>query len=287
MSDNKTGVIEMGRKELDPAEERAYRDRILKARGGVDALKSSDPVGGNKPQIPLLKRPPSDRVEEALQDFSSWVQPRPPGSPVLRPETVRQLEEAAKASTQAAPATTAPEEPEKKEEKPEEKPDEDFFEGFDFSGKNEAQRILDNKKRRKAIEDRCKPMSFKDLLERDEVRQVVPIRPGEFEPEFRSITPEESLFIKQYMAKEENRSEMYLLEKYGLCQLACALVSLNGNPYTPHLNRDGEVDQDVFKKKIKNLARKSGYIVADLALNYHWFDLRVRQLINVSEVGNG
>lgn len=285
MSDNKTGVIEMGRKEIDPAEERAYRDRILKARGGIDALKTSDPVGGTKVPVPPLVRPPSDRVESALINEFQGVQPRPPGSPVLRPETARQLEEATKAAAaQAATSSETEAAPEKKEEK---KDEEDFFEGFDFGGKNEAQRILDNKKRRRQIEERCKPMSFRDLLERDEVRQVVPIRPGEFEPEFRSITPEESLFIKQHMAKEENRSEMYLLEKYGLCQLACALVSLNGTAYTPHLNRDGEVDPEIFKKKIKNLSRKSGYIIADLALNYHWFDLRVRQLINVSEVGNG
>lgn len=287
---NDKGVIEFGRKELDPAAESDYRNRVQKARTGVDALKGNEPLGGvERPKnLPIFQEQRRSQYEDPLETMNQkggtpqqGVQPRP-GARGIRPETARQLEEAQRAAEQQPAAPAA--EPEKA---PEEDEADDVFTGFDFGAKDEADRVLNNRKRRKAIEARCKPMNFRDLLEKDEVRQIVPIRPNEFEPEYRSLTPGESLFIKQYMAKEENRTEMYLLEKYGLCQLACGLVALNDFRYVSHLNKDGDVDKEVFEKKLKQLMKKSGYVIADLGLNYHWFDIRVRKLINVDDVGNG
>lgn len=283
-------VIELGRKEIDPEQEAAYRNRVRSAKGvgRTDSLKGSEPVGSvpRPTGLPIFQETRKAGYADPLDEMGQragvqqGVQPRERGASVLRPETARQLEEATKAAQNAPPE-------EVKEETKKEEEEVEPFDSFDFNSRSEAEKVLDNKKRRKVIESRCKPMNFSDLLEKDEVRQVVPIIPGSFEPEFRSMTPGESLFVKQYMAKEENRTDLYLAEKYGLCQLACGLVGLNGHNYTTHLKSDGDVDKEVFEKKLRQLMKKSGYIVADLGLNYHWFDIRVRKLIVVDEVGNG
>lgn len=276
-------TITFGRKELDPSDEAAYREKIAKAKqGGLSALKGSTPLGHvERPQMPSLApatvSTPSGLTEEG------GVAPRPPGSPVIRPETQQQL-----LAMQEAQKKLAEEEQSKKPEEKKDEATEDLLEMFDFAGQNEAERILNNKKRRREIEGRCSEMSFEDLIMRDEVQQIVPIRDdGKFTVIFRSLTPEESLFIKQYMAKEQSPNEGYMLEKYSLCQLCCSLISINGKAFVDHRDSDGSPDEVLFKKKLNQLMKKSGYIIADLGVNYMWFDLRVRKLIAPEKLGNG
>jgi len=281
MSEQK-GVIEFGRKELDPNEEKAYRDQIAKAKsgGGLNALKGSTPVGGApKPQgLPLLVKE-GQATAGGLQPDGS-VAPRPPGSPVLSPETAAQLQGFAKAQAEAPKLDEA--------EVKKNVQDDDFFDSvFDFASRNEAERILNNKKRKKEIESRCQPMKFEDLLYKDEVQQIIPIKPGEFEPTFRSFSPEESLFIKRLMAREEVQNDQYILEKYSLAQLCCSLVAINGKTLPDHRDQSGSPDEKLFKEKLKVIMKKSAYIVADLMLNYAWFDLRVRHLLNPEDLKNG
>lgn len=277
-------VVEFGRKEVDPDAEASYLAKIAEAKkkGGVNGLKGTTPVGhvdklSGLP--PLQKRGNMDHPASGLRD--GGVTPRPAGSPVLSTETQQQLEELQKAQGEQIAQDAAKEE-EKKAEDP------DVFDVFDFYGRSEAERVLNNKKRRKDIESRCAPMSFEDLLMKDEVRQIVPILPGKFEVEFRSLRPSESLFIKQYMAKEESKTDTYLGEKYSLCQLSMAVVAISGKVLgAPHLDDNDQVNEKVFETRLKSILRKSGYIVADLAINYSWFDVRVRKLLNPDDLGNG
>jgi predicted RNA-binding protein Jag len=279
MSDEK--VITFG-KEADDAQTAAYKEKIAKAKGGVHALKESVPLGGVKrPSIPVLERPPkADDVSPFTEE--GGVQPRPPGSPLLRPETAKQLQDLANAQVSQQKAVT-------EEKAAEEKKDfvEDLFDSMDFGGRNEAERILNNKKRRQEIEARCEEMSIEDLIMTDEVRQKVIIVPGKFEVEYRSMTPDESLYIKKLLSKETNTADTYIMEKYGLLQLACCVVSINGKALPPHLNKDGDVDEETFKSKLRLISRKSTYVIADLGINYMWFDLRVRRLFNPEKMGNG
>lgn len=274
--------ITFGRKELDPEEEKAYREKIATARkGGISALKGSTPLGHiERPSIPDLTVKQKDGPTGLTSE--GGVAPRPQGSPVLSPQTQAQLEQMQQVQKQEK---VIDEEEVKKGAEAAAK--EDLFDMFDFSGTNEAERILNNKKRRKEIEERCEPMNFEDLILKDEVRQTVPIIAGKFEPRFRSLTPEESLFLKQFLAKDQNQSEAYSVEKFSLCQLTCALVSLNGQDFPDHRKPDGTPDEDLFKVKLKKLNKKSGYIIADLAINYYWFDIRVRRLIAPEKLGNG
>jgi len=279
-------TISFGKKELDPEQEAEYRDRIALARkGGISALKGSTPLGHiERPSIPDLT---SRKASEGPTGLTSegGVAPRPQGSPVLSPQTAAQLEQMQKAQAQQAKTEVLDEEEIKKGAEAAAK--EDLFDMFDFGGAGEAERILNNKKRRKEIEDRCEPMNFDDLILKDEVRQTVPIKPGQFEPRFRTMSPEESLFMKQFLAKDVNANDAYSVEKFSLCQLACALVSLNGQDFPDHRKPDGTPDEDLFKIKLKKLMKKSGYIIADMAINYYWFDIRVRKLIAPDRLGNG
>jgi hypothetical protein len=272
-------AITFGR-DIDPNEEAEYRKKIEAARktGGVDGLKAKDPVGVlPRPSMPAPRQVPegpSSRTE------AGGVQPRPKGSPLLSSETAEQIKGLAEASARQAMSEPKVEEPKKEEE--------DLLEMFDFQERNEAERILNNKKRRKEIESRLEPMKLEDLLMKDEVQQNVPVVPDKFEILFRSITPEENLYIKRYVAKNDTgQSDQYILEKFGMCQLVCSVLALNGRPLPDHRAQDGSIDDAAFDKKLKILLRKSGYIIADLGINYGWFDIRVRKLLSPDALGNG
>ena len=283
-------IINLGNKEISPEDEAAYREKIKAAKAGspLSALKSQTPVGSvERPQMPVFQQA-REKIGVADQQ---GVQPRPPGSPPMRAETKAQVEQAVAAGASQEQAAAAQKEIDEARLKEEARLAE-VFEGFDFGGQQaQIDRILDNKKRRKEIEDRCAPMSFEDLLMKDEVQQRVPIIPGKFEPLFRSLRPVESLYIKQRMAKETINTDQYLGEKYNLLLLTCSLVDISSAPLPDHRKHlpDGsfEVDDKLFEEKLKRVAQKSGYIIADLGVNYMWFDIRVRKLINPEALGNG
>lgn len=285
MSDEKKVIEFGGRKELDPNDAANYRAKIdaAKKAGGVNSLKGSEPLGGvPRPQMPVLRNQPI-RQNQADPSDGGGVVPRPQGSPLLRPETAQQLKEMADAQVRQAEQEKAAE---KAAEEPK-KDDEDLLEMFDFAGKSEAERILNNKKRRQDIESRCEEMRFEDLLIKNEVQQLVPILPNRFEVLYRSSTPEEQMFIKRYISRETGVNDSYLMEKYNLCLLALSLVAINGVLLPEHRNAEGGVDEKNFELKLKTIAKKSGYVVADLGLNYIWFDLRVRKLLNPDDLKNG
>jgi hypothetical protein len=282
MSDEVKPVV-FGQREIDPAEEAEYKERIRKARGGVAAVKGSDPVGSvPRPSIPYLQRDQEQELASALSS-SGGVQPRPPGSPVISPQTASMLQEAADAAVRQKDEKI---EEEKKEA--EKKGEEDLFEMFDFGGRNEAEQVLNNRKRRKAIESRCAPMSLDDLIFKDEVQQLVPINPKKFEVLYRSMTPDENLYIKRFVAKtDQGQTDQYVLERFALCQLTCTVLAINGRALPDHRKTDGTVDDAAFETKLKMLMKKSAYIIADLGINYSWFDVRVRKLLAGDDLGNG
>jgi hypothetical protein len=285
MAEEKPGVINLGKSPLSVEEEAAYREKVRLAKSGspLSALKGNTPVGGvERPTMPILSRQPQE--QSAPQD---GVRPRPPGSPVLRPETAQQLEDAIKAGKTQETSKALDEEKLKEEARIQ-----DLFSQFDFAdSRGQVERILDNKKRRQEIEARCSPMDLEDLLMKDEVQQTVPIVPEKFEAKFRSITPIESLYLKTLMAKEIVQTDQYLAEKYNLFLLTCSILSINGNPFPDHrkFKQDGsfEIDEKLFQEKLGYVLRKSGYIIADLGVNYMWFDIRVRKLLNPDDLKNG
>lgn len=282
MSDEKT-VIEFGRKELDPAAEAIYREKIAASRAGLtDSLKGQTPVGHvPRPHMPILT-PQSGNIAELPSGLNpdGGVSPRPPGSPIIRQETAQQLQAMQAAQTDNVDKKI-------QEEIKKQEADDALYEAFDTGSRNEAERILNNKKRRKEIEARCTEMSIDDLILKGEVTQTVPILPGKFVAVFRSALPEESLFIKKIIAEEAAVSDEHTLERYGLLQLCCSLVQVNGVKFPDHIDAQGLPDRKMFDEKMKKVMRLSGYIINDLMVNLRWFDIRVRKLMNPEALGNG
>ncbi len=276
--------IRLGRAELSPEDTDGYRRKIeqAKSKSGLAGLKNPVPVGGiERPKnIPLLVQQKTQQAASPLNE-TGGVQPRPPGSPLLSPQTAQQIQELGEAQKRQEAVEA------EKTAKSETEETKDFFELMDFNRLSEQERILNNKERKKAIEGRITPMKLEDLVLQDEVVQTVPIVPEKFVVRFRSTTPMESLFIKRLMADEKITSDQYLMEKYSVYQVTCALVSINGVDLPPHRGENGEPNEDLFMKKLKVILRKSIFVIADIILNHYWFDLRVRKMLNPEDLKNG
>jgi hypothetical protein len=155
----------------------------------------------------------------------------------------------------------------------------DFADDFrEMIGDDYAFDLLKDPERRKRIEARLEPLDIAELIIQGEIRQWIPIIPGKFEVEFRSPSIDEDLCIKRLMF-EEKGGERYILDKYVLMNLAVGLVSINGQELPTHLDNAGRFDEIKFLKKFDRVKRLPIQLIADLGIQYLWFDIRVRRLL--------
>ena len=155
----------------------------------------------------------------------------------------------------------------------------------------EVQKVTDllmNDARRKAIEGRLDDLDFNDWLQDFEIRQRVPILPGKFEPTFRTPSGHEDLFVRQYIGRSRG-VDAYIMSKFSVLTLTVALVDINGNIKFPsHLDpKTGQVDEPAFEAKLNKVLRLPLQWIADLSINYMWFEVRARRLLTLTEVKNG
>ena len=291
------GVVEFGQSELDPEKAQEYAQKIREARKTMTmgskehlaSLKGSTPIGLiPRPQMPNLQEAASisARGGGLAEQIREGVQPRPKGSPVLTAETTQQLRDMAEAQKNMEPPKV-----EEKKPEPEPKPEDDLADLMDFGNlRSEAERIHKNKKRKESIEKRCEKLILSELIWKGELKQTVPIVPGEFEAVFRTISADENLFIRKFVSAEK-ANDAYLLDLYTLCQLTCALVAIAGGgnvrALPEHLNTNGEVDQKAFTEKLGRIRKMPLPLIADLLVNYDWFDVRTRKVLSSDELGNG
>ena len=102
---------------------------------------------------------------------------------------------------------------------------------------------------------------------------------GKFEPTFRSLTLRKASSSSATLPRNKTSQTSTSLRS---TTCACSHVpwwNLNDRPLPDHRDGNGSVDDKLFETKLKVLLKKSGYIIADLAINYSWFDVRVRKLI--------
>lgn len=137
--------------------------------------------------------------------------------------------------------------------------------------------LLNNPKRRKGVEGRLSPMDITDVILHGEVRQTIPIVPGKLDVTYRSVSGDEDLAVKQMMFGESG-GDRYLMDKYTIMQLALALVSINGEELPSHLNDKKKFDETKFISKFEKVTRFPVQLIADLGIQYLWFDERVRTL---------
>jgi len=226
-------------------------------------------------------------------------QPQPQGPPQegetrhLREETVQGLEALSRAQSGNVAVPPAPpggeEAAEAAQPPPEDRDDLLFSTGMDETEDvaRQMQGLLMNKERREAIEARCQPMSFDDWVANFEVQQRVPIIPGKFEPMFRTPSGHEDLFGRRKMSGVRG-SDNLVFGTYSIVNLTLALVDINGEIDFPnHLKPDGTVDEEIFDAKMAKVLRMPMQWLADLSVNYMWFDVRARQLLTLDEVKNG
>jgi hypothetical protein len=136
--------------------------------------------------------------------------------------------------------------------------------------------LLNNPERRKLIESRLEPMNITDVILHGEVRQDVPIDPKKLIVTYRSVTGEEDLAVKRMMFGEEG-GDRYMMDKFTLMQLSLALVAINSEPLPTHL-KDGKFDETKFLAKFEKVLKFPIQFLADLGIQYLWFDERVRDL---------
>lgn len=141
--------------------------------------------------------------------------------------------------------------------------------------------LLKNPTRRKEIESRLKPLKIEDILIYGEVRQEVPVIPDKCVFFFRSSSGAEDLAVKRMMFGEQG-GDRYMLDKFSLMNLALGVVSINGMQLPPHLDDKKKFDEKLFLKKFDMLMRFPIQLLADMGVQYMWFDHRVRQLFTKS-----
>lgn len=137
--------------------------------------------------------------------------------------------------------------------------------------------LLNNPERRKKIESSLAAMEITDIIFHGEIRQTVPIIPDKLEITYRSVSAEEDLAVKQMMFGESG-GDRYLMDKYTIMQLTLALVSINGEELPSHLNDKKNFDEAKFMAKFDKVTKFPVQLIADLGIQYLWFDERVRRL---------
>jgi len=163
---------------------------------------------------------------------------------------------------------------------------------FDFAAFRQAllKDLLNNDEQRKIIEDRLPALDLTELIMTGFVSQIVPIVPGKFEPEFQSMSTEEDLALKR-LVMEETRSlaatEQYMLDKFSVMAVACGTRSINKKQLPDHRDKDGNFDDDNFRKKFNLVVKYPFHMIASLGVNWFWFDVRVRRLFVAEKIKNG
>lgn len=150
--------------------------------------------------------------------------------------------------------------------------------------------LLNNEEQRKIVEDRVKELNVEDLILTGYARQVVPIIPNKFEPEFQSLSGEEDLALKRLIigeAKGFDVDDKYVLDKYSIMSIACGLHAVNKKPLPTHLDVNGKFDDEKFWAKFNLIVKYPLHMLASLGINFFWFDIRVRRVFRADALGNG
>jgi hypothetical protein len=168
----------------------------------------------------------------------------------------------------------------------------EMMDSFDFEGFRESMRrdIINNPEQKKIIEERLEPLDINDLITKNRVSQRVIIVPKKFEVVFTSMTGEDDLALKGLIMEESKSvevTERYLLDKFAFMALACGLTSVNNNNLPRHLNPDGEFDKTLFWKKFHWVIKRPLHMLSSIGVNHTWFEMRVRRLFVAEKVGNG
>lgn len=251
---------------LTPGEQQKLAEQGKFHPGVGSAYAANQPAAG---QIPH-----ATDTEGVEQPIDPRTAPRPPGSG-LRQDTVDAL------AAVAAHNVKSDDDAELRKIDKEIADLDDVFENDEFGQR--VRSLLANKKRCEAIESRCQPLAFEDLLMHGSVQQIVPIIPHKFEPTFRSLTGEENEEILRMLGTFRG-SDGYLMDVGSLLNVTAGLYAINGKPLPNHLDKNGDFAEEMFRVKMKVLRKMALPILADLSTNFRWFTKRVQKLTVVDDI---
>ena len=162
---------------------------------------------------------------------------------------------------------------------------------FDFNSFRELMMkdLLNNDDQRKIVEERLKPLDLSELIMNGRISEVIPVRPVHYEPELQSLTGEEELALKRLLMEERKNLEApdrYLLDKYQLMTIACALKAVNKTTFPPHLDDKGKFNDERFWAKFNRVLQMPFHMLASIGVHYYWFDIRVRKLFVAERLKN-
>jgi hypothetical protein len=240
--------------------------------------------------LPKTEKAREKTPPEEKKDFTQLRPPGVQGHPLEEAE-----QKAAAMQEMSAAAARAEDRLKKEQEGGEEKsdlPNDDTLDAMTdkFLEQFQLKEMLNTQEQRDIIEKRLEdyPIKLGHIYELGEFRQRVPIIPEEFEPEFRSITPEEDIQLKAMMSNEDpNMSIRYLQDKYSVYQLVCGLRALNDREMAEHFTNHGGWDKKAFEEKGKTIMRMPVQAVISLVVHYQWFDDRCKKVFQVSDLKNG
>lgn len=154
--------------------------------------------------------------------------------------------------------------------------------------------IINNEEERKAVEERLKPMDLSDGLLTGEFKQLVPIKPGQLEVMFRSLSPLENGEMRKQILKTIIEDETFANmsgEELSFMQTVASVHMLNGQEMPSHFKagsgRGRIFDWEAFSRKLDLFRSYPGPLIHALSTHAHWFDLRVRKLFSTASLKNG
>ena len=155
------------------------------------------------------------------------------------------------------------------------------------SSDEEMLRALDhfnNVQRRKKLEAGLDKMNVQDIILHHELKQRVKVSCG-IVVTFRTITGRESQAILDDLGSQKG-SGIYLEERLALMNLTAGIRAL-GDEVLPDHMVDRKFSTEVFAEKFERVLDFPVQLLADLRVNYYWFDDRVRNVMIQEELGNG
>lgn len=161
---------------------------------------------------------------------------------------------------------------------------------FDRWRQSQVRDVLNNEQQRQIIEARLDPLSVEDLVVQGYCTQKVPIIPGKFWVEFKTLEGETDLALKRLIMEDSASvevSERYYYDKFGLMSVAAVVHKINDRPYGDFVDSDGNFSDDLFLRKFKKIIKLPAPMLSSLGVNAFWFDMRVRQLFVAEKLGNG
>lgn len=163
---------------------------------------------------------------------------------------------------------------------------------FDFNSFREIMMkdLLNNDEQKKIIESRLAPIDLSELLMNNRATQRIPVRPGVYEFDLQSMSGQEDIALKRLLMEERKKidaPDRYILDKFQLMTVACAVIAINGTRLPPHTDSKGDWSDELFWQKFNKVCQLPFHMIASLGVNFYWFDIRVRTLFTAESLKNG